>query len=165
MRWPSIYAMRASVSSDPRDEAAGVQDVSRIELSFDALHDPAGGAWIIPHGDLRLDRQRGPFEIRVSPAGAGHLAPLGEEPGERREILWNRIGRDRAAYDADSGVSRPGTLKPAPAGHARPLLHRLCDLARQHREHHHGGRRRERPARGRREPRPGPRLERPHVTS
>ena len=30
--------------SDPGDEAAGVQDVPRIELRFDALHDPAGGA-------------------------------------------------------------------------------------------------------------------------
>src|SRR5215470_14333765 len=112
-------ALRLRTASDPGDEAAGVQDITRIELRLDALHDPAGGAGIVPYGDLRLDRERRPFEIRVAPAGAGHLAPLGEDRGERREIFWNRIGGERAAHDADPRVRRPGAHEAAPARDAR----------------------------------------------
>src|SRR5215510_6648530 len=64
-------ALQRALPSDAGDETAGVQDVPRIELRLDALHDPAGRAGIVPHRDLRLDRERRPFEIRVAPAGAG----------------------------------------------------------------------------------------------
>src|SRR5262245_66326387 len=81
--------------SDAGDEAAGVQDVARIELRLDALHDAAGGAGIVPYRDLRLHRERRPFEIRVAAPGARHLAPLGEHRGERRRIFQSRVGRER----------------------------------------------------------------------
>src|SRR5215813_10014742 len=97
-------ALQRALPSDTGDEAAGVQDVPRIELRLDALHDPAGGAGVVPHRDLRLDRERGPFEIRVAPAGVDHLTPFAENRGERREIPWRRIGRERAPHDADPRV-------------------------------------------------------------
>src|SRR5262249_32585778 len=84
---------------------------------------PAGGAGVVPHRDLRLDRERGPFEIRVAPAGVHHLTPFAEDRGERREIPWRRIRRERAPHDADPRVSRPGAREAAPARDARaPLL-------------------------------------------
>src|SRR6266540_1517032 len=53
---------------DASNEPTGIQDVLRVELGLDSLHDPPGGARIVPDGDLRFHRERRPLAGCVAPA-------------------------------------------------------------------------------------------------
>ena len=69
-------------SSDATDEASGVQDVARIELSLDALHDAPGRARIVPDRDLRFHGERRPLERGVT--AAAHAPSRATRSARRR---------------------------------------------------------------------------------
>src|SRR5205823_7306452 len=99
--------------SNVSDEASRVQDVARVELVLDPLHDPAGPARVIPDADGVLHRERRRVEHRVARAGARDTAPLAEHVRHRVDSARTLTRAERAGHHTDARVCAPRRAKPS----------------------------------------------------
>src|SRR5262245_24308207 len=59
-------------------ETAGIEDVARVELALDPLHDPSRGARVVPHTDGLFHGTRRGLEHGVAGRAARDRTPLAE---------------------------------------------------------------------------------------